>query len=205
MQFGKIGILGDSYSAYQGSIPAQYEAYYPNEAVPDVTDISQMWWHIVAKKSNSQVVVNSSYSGTCIARTSYEGRVNEKASFTYRLRQDIDLTKIDRLFVLGGTNDCWADSPLGEIKFENITDDDLLCTLPSLSYIFDYVRQVAPSVAITFVVNTDLKEQFVEFAQIICKHYDVDCVVLRDIDKSNRHPSAKGMQQIATQILDFYK
>jgi hypothetical protein len=45
-----------------------------------------------------------------------------------------------------------------------------------------------------------LKEEFNESVRTICKHYDIDCIELYNIDKQSGHPSVKGMEQICDQI-----
>jgi hypothetical protein len=57
-------------------------------------------------------------------------------------------------------------------------------------------------VRLFFIQNTQLKPSFVESTQVICKHYNVPVIQLKDIDKKAGHPTIKGMQAIAQQVLE---
>lgn len=72
-----------------------------------------------------------------------------------------------------------------------------------MAYMLDYMLGRYPNVKIYFLLNSDLKETINESVKTICKHYNVDCIELKDIDKKEGHPSIKGMEQISNQISDF--
>ena len=47
-QTKKVSILGDSYSTFQGIIPANYSTFYPNNQ-NDVKEVEQTWWSLYIK------------------------------------------------------------------------------------------------------------------------------------------------------------
>ena len=106
----------------------------------------------------------------------------------------------DIIFIFGATNDCWAGSPLGDYKYEGWTKEDLYTFRPAMAYLLDHMIDRYPNVEIYFLLNSDLKEEFNESVRTICKHYDIDCIELYNIDKQSGHPSVKGMEQICDQI-----
>ena len=44
----KVSVLGDSYSTFQGIIPANYSTFYPNNQ-NDVKEVEQTWWSLYIK------------------------------------------------------------------------------------------------------------------------------------------------------------
>ena len=71
---------------------------------------------------------------------------------------------------------------------------------PAMAYMLDHMTNRYPNVEIYFLLNSGLKEEFNESVRTICKHYNIDCIELHDIDKKSGHPSVKGMEQICAQI-----
>ena len=67
----------------------------------------------------------------------------------------------------------------------------------------DYMLQRYPNTELYFILNTDLSSAIIESVKTICKYYQVDCIVLKDIDKIAGHPSIKGMGQINKQINSY--
>ena len=62
-----------------------------------------------------------------------------------------------------------------------------------------------PNAKLLFILNSELKESINESVHTICKHYNVPCLDLKDIDKQQVHPSIKGMKEIAKQVTDYLK
>ena len=60
-----------------------------------------------------------------------------------------------------------------------------------------------PNVEIYFILNDGLQEEVNESVKTVCEHYQVPCIVLEGIDKSNGHPTVKGMKQICEQVETF--
>lgn len=109
----------------------------------------------------------------------------------------------DIIFIFGATNDNWAGAPLGDYQYEGWTKEKLYEFRPAMTYMLDHMTNRYPNVEIYFILNTGLKEEFNESVRTICKHYNIDCIELHDIDKKSGHPSVKGMEQINEQVKKF--
>ena len=56
MKLGRVFILGDSYSTFDGYIPQGYAPYYGEWENPtDVRAAEQTWWHLLVKETNSEL------------------------------------------------------------------------------------------------------------------------------------------------------
>lgn len=203
-------IFGDSYSTFEGYIPDGYATYYYDEPQKntDVTKVEHTWWHQLATKTHSNLILNNSWSGSPICYTGYDNTdCSMTTSFIYRLRQlktqgFFDKNTIDTVFVFGATNDNWCGANLGELKFSDWTEKDFYNVLPALCYFFNLLKEYLPNTDIVCIVNTELKDEIVNAFSQICTCHNIKNVVLKDIDKSDGHPTIKGMTQICQQILE---
>jgi len=135
-------IFGDSYSTFENYIPEGYETYYCEKGCPetDVTNVFQTWWHQVITEANLNLILNDSWSGSTMGYTGYDNvDCSQSSSFIYRFNKLVEQgffnkNKIDTVFVFGGTNDSWANAPLGKIKYENWEINDLYLVLPAICY-----------------------------------------------------------------------
>ena len=133
-------IFGDSYSTFKNYIPEGNAVYYSEEDEPlsGLTKVTQTWWHLLANEAGLNIVLNDSWSGSTIGYTGYDNvDCSRTSSFIHRLNtlKDADFfakNAIDTVFVFGGTNDSWADAPLGAVKFDDFQNEDLYCVLPAL-------------------------------------------------------------------------
>lgn len=209
VSLGKVLILGDSYSTFEGFIPVEYGSYYCSAGNPetDVNQVEQTWWYQVMKKTNSDLVLNNSYSGTAICNTGYSGP-NDPYSFIRRFDKLVGTgffvdNKIDTVLIMGGQNDDWSGSPVGEMKIQNWTDEDLLQYGPALCYLMHRLKTVLPNARIIFVINSDMKAEIMDYQEKASDVYDVEFIRLHAIHKMNGHPTIKGMNQIAEQIIQY--
>ena len=129
-----ILILGDSYSTYKDLIPEGYATWYPGN---DVKNAEETWWKIALKGAGADLVLNTSYSGTTICHTGYSGDCSH-ISFLARLEKlaaegFFEKNTIDELWIFGGTNDSWANSPIGEIMYGEISREEKFKVLPGFS------------------------------------------------------------------------
>ena len=198
-------VFGDSYSTYEGWIPGTHLTYYPAE---DVTDVKQTWWWQVANETKMSPMLNDSWSGSTICGTGYEGDCLYTNSFVSRVATFCDGVRLgnkpDLVFIFGGTNDTWAESPVGSVKYDNFTTEDLYYVLPAFCSIVDYIQTYIPGCRIINIVNGDiLTADIVNGMAQACEHYGVDNVVLSDISMSNSHPTTTGMLQIKNKILEI--
>ena len=177
-QTKKVSILGDSYSTFQGVIPANYSSFYPN----DRNDCTEDSW-----------------GGTTICGTGYGRMDSSRNNFIARVDS---LGSPDIIFVFGGTNDAWANSPMGEYQYADWTKDDCRNFRPALACLLDMLQKRYPQAKIVSILNSELRETVNESMREICSHYGVQLIELHDIEKQNGHPSVKGMKSICDQLLE---
>lgn len=194
----KVSILGDSYSTFQGIIPANYSSFYPNDR-NDVVEVEQTWWSLYIKAKGYQLEKNNSWGGTTICGTGYGGMDFSRNNFIARVDS---LGSPDIIFVFGGTNDAWANSPVGEYQYADWTKEDCKNFRPALACLLDKLQKRYPEAAIYSLLNSELREPINESMREICKHYNVQLIELHDIDKQNGHPSISGMKSICDQLLE---
>ena len=200
-QTKKVSILGDSYSTFQGVGPSHYAPFYPNDR-NDVTEVEQTWWSLYIKAKGYQLEKNNSWGGTTICGTGY-GRMNvSRNNFIARVDS---LGHPDIIFVFGGTNDAWANSPIGEYQYSDWTQDDCMNFRPALACLLDMLQKRYPNATVYCLLNSELREPINESMREVCKHYNVQLIELHDIDKQNGHPSISGMKAICAQLLETIK
>ena len=194
----KVSVLGDSYSTFVGVIPSNYSSFYPNDR-NDVTEIEQTWWDLYIKAKGYTLEKNDSWGGTTICGTGYGRMDTSRSNFISRVDS---LGHPDIIFVFGGTNDAWANSPIGEYQYSDWTQEDCKQFRPALACLIDMLQKRYPEAEICFILNSELKEPVNESMREVCKHYNVKLVELHDIEKQNGHPSISGMKSICAQLLE---
>lgn len=197
-QTKKVSILGDSYSTFKGIIPDNYATFYP-DANNDVKEVEQTWWSLYIEAKGYELEKNDSWGGTTICGTGYFGMDSSRSAFTSRV--DL-LGEPDIIFVFGGTNDAWANSPVGEYQYADWTKDDCKTFRPALACLLDSLKKRYPEAQIYSILNSELREEINESFREVCKHYDVQLIELHDIDKQNGHPSISGMKSICEQLIE---
>ena len=197
-QSKKVSILGDSYSTFIGIIPANYSSFYPNDR-NDVTEIGQTWWSLYIQAKGYTLEKNDSWGGTTICGTGYGRMDSSRNNFIARVDS---LGNPDLIFVFGGTNDAWANSPMGEYQYSDWTKEDCKNFRPAVACLIDLLKQRYPNAEFCFILNSELKETVNESMREICNHYNVKLVELHDIEKQNGHPSINGMKRICEQLLE---
>ena len=197
-QSKKVSILGDSYSTFIGIIPTNYATFYPNDR-NDVTEIGQTWWSLYIKARGHSLEKNDSWGGTTICGTGYGRMDSSRNNFISRVDS---LGNPDLIFVFGGTNDDWANSPMGDYQYSDWTKEDCKNFRPALACLIDMLKKRYPNAEICFILNSELKEPVNESMREVCKHYDVKLVELHDIEKQNGHPSINGMKSICELLLE---
>ena len=200
----KVMIMGDSYSTYAGYIPKEYHFYYSDERkdAPIVNGVEKTWWNMLAKENNLDIILNDSFSGSTICNTVREV-LSVESSFISRIDRYINENffvenNINTMFIFGGTNDSWIDSPIGKLKYSDWTADDLKCVLPAFCYLLDKAKKVVEDTIV--IINTDLKQEIYDGFKQACAKNNVICLCLNGIDKENGHPTELGMKQISQQV-----
>ena len=198
-----FGILGDSYSTFQGYIPEGNRYYYPRpEAVEDVLRVEQTWWHQLMKKRNLRLLINESYSGATVCEHNRED-LPEDSCYTKRAIRAFgpeNTEKCDIIFLFGCTNDSGECREVGELQYENWSVGDLRKVLPAYCYTIDVLKTYNPDATLVAIVNTSLNKEMRAGMIQAGEHYGIINVVLQNISKQNGHPTALGMTQIAEQV-----
>lgn len=209
VKLGNTVILGDSYSTFEGYIPDGYSSWYKSGIdYTDVTDVKDTWWHRLVRETDTNLLLNSSYSGSTICNTGYDGGDYSDISFVSRLTKLIEDgyftdNRVDTLIVYGGLNDCWAGAPLGEITYGDFTDDGLYSFFPALSCIFCKMGKASPDTRLVFILESQLTETMKSGIREICAHYGVDLIEPQDIELQSSHPTRNGMKSLAEQVISY--
>jgi len=197
----RISILGDSYSTYQNYIPEGNEVWYfePFDSKrTDVRNVRQTWWWQVIHDGGYLLEKNESYSGATICYTGYRDEDYSARSFITRLPR---LGSPDILLIFGNTNDSWCGAKIGEYQYDNFKRADLYTYRPALAKLLLDAQSRYPNVRIYFIQNSELRKEIVESTEVICKHYGIPIIQLKDIEKQAGHPNIKGMKAISQQVL----
>ena len=191
-----FSVLGDSYSTFKGYVYPEDNDVWPHYETNGVEEVEQMWWYQVAEKTGWVLEKNNSFSGSLVCNLNYK-KYYGPHSF---LRRMDDLGHPDVILVFGGTNDVRDEAPMGEFVFENWTEEELCTFRPALACLFDGLHQLYPQAKLWFLADSALGEEFMETVHFIADHYGVKCIDLSDIQTNWKHPTAKGMATIATQV-----
>ena len=203
---GNAIIIGDSYSTFAGFVPEGYGVWYNTDTSVTRTDVysqADTWWGRLFSSVEGKLIRNESWSGTTVCTTT---RPNFGGTeFVTRLdrlvaRGFFKENNIETVFVFGATNDSWIDSPIGETKYGDITEDDKKCVLPAFCYLIEVLKREAPRARIIAIVNTELKDEIRGGMKTACDYYGVEAVMLENISKQNGHPDMQGMREIEEQV-----
>lgn len=213
VNLGNVLILGDSYSTFKGFIPEGYLYYYLSEKEDDdesrlLNNVDETWWRQLMAKTGSNLVFNSSFSGSAVCNTGWTGRDSITTSFSTRFKELLDNgffkeNKIDTLFIFGGTNDSWCDAPIGNLKFENIEKEDTFNVLEGVCYLYDMVKNNLPARVIVLLNADEIKPEITNGYITAAEHYGFEYIKIKDLQKRAGHPDATGMTQICDQILEY--
>ena len=204
-----IGIIGDSYSTFENWVPAGNAVYYTgdNNTKTGVTSVDKTWWHLLITRLGASLLRNDSWSGATISGTGYSGQDATNFSFVTRGNRSFGESKIleqkpDIIFILGGLNDTWANSPVGDVKFSNFNQSDLKQTLPSTSKLVSDLKNYNPGCQIVLIAPYQVKSEIKNGMRTICDYYKATFVELPEVAIFDGHPTDRGMQQIADYIYD---
>ena len=89
-----IAILGDSYSTFEGCIPEGYATWYTSQCrgSNDVNCADSTWWSLLCREEGLELLLNSSYSGSTICHSGYNGEDYSDRSYVTRLD---DITSLE--------------------------------------------------------------------------------------------------------------
>ena len=179
----RVSVLGDSYSTFQGYIPEGNETWYYTPADTsrtDVDNVTQTWWWQVINQAGCLIEKIDSYSGATVSNHGYNNEDYSYRSFVTRLPRH------KRYY-----------------QYDDFAQADFYTYRPALAYLLVQAKERYPNVRIFFLINDILDKDFKESTKVICNHYDIPYIELKDIDKKQNHPTVKGMRSIAQQVLMF--
>lgn len=217
----KFTIVGDSYSTYDGwnNRGNGFAKYYPTSSVPDVTDVAHTWWHMLLYKPEFGLEKLNTYSGSTVSYKKGNSifEAGDKRSFCSRLTKT-DMGNPDIIMIFGGTNDAWnnTDSDLGNYKYKDFSQSDLVYFRPAFAYMIDYLMTNFPDARIYNITNSGrggkstggLTQGIADSMDEICRHYNVTNIVLPstlDAGKTNNHPNKAGMKIIFEEVYKVLK
>ena len=205
----RVTIFGDSYSTFEGWLsPETNEPWYWTEDSPnrnkknDVTKVEQTWWHQVIKRMGWKLEKNNSYSGSTVGYYGYQNENYQPRSFNTRVA---DLGEPDIILSCCITNDSWTGEKVGEYKYAKWTENDMWYFRPAMARLCSTIKQNYPMARIYFILNTELKPAHAESMRVICRHYGLPLIELKNIDKQQGHPSIKGHKDFADQVIEYLK
>jgi len=188
---GSVDIIGDSISAYQGTL------YYPtmwNYPMNDVTKLEQMWWSLVLNTAESPLVTNISYGGSSATRNTDSG-----APSLYE--RSLLISAADTVFIELGTNDYLRNVPLGSYDYvsaiENLSEDEFI---PAYIKGIKSIKSRFPNAKIvlfTFAMSDD----YADAIKNIALAFNLSVVDVRGYSApDNIHPDKAGMLYVFKKI-----
>lgn len=210
MTFGRVAVLGDSYSTFEGCIPDGYAFYYGSEKHVEtgVLRREDTWWDMLLRETGSTLLMNNSYSGSTVC-TTVRKELPVSSAFVSRLPVFFDgSTPLDTIFFLGATNDSWIDAPLGEPTLKDwraYSEEEKKYVLPAVGYTFGYLADKYPFARVVAIVNDGLKPEIARAIVEAAKTCRCVTVELNGVSKIHGHPNADGMKRIKELILEKVK
>ncbi|MGN0855727.1 MAG: SGNH/GDSL hydrolase family protein [Kiritimatiellia bacterium] len=199
----KVSILGDSYSTFTGYVTPAGNAvwYHAERKTAGLESVEQTWWMQVIKGMGGTLEVNNSFSGSTICSTGYGGKDCLQTCFVTRAEA---LGKPDVILVCGGTNDAWAQSPIGEFKYNGWKTEDLKSFRPACAKMLVTLKKKYPQAKIVFVLNSGIGSVVPASVAEICKHYQIPVVnIPESCEKMDGHPTVAGMKAISEAVLAY--
>ena len=194
-----FSILGDSWSAYRNEIPKGNWGYYPKL---DVDDVSQMWWSIVDAETNYTLVSPNGYAGGSISMNCAESR-GVRSPFLARVNELGD-SDLDFVIILGGANDEFFDTPIGEYKYSDFTEEDLYDFRPACAALITDLRTAYPNADILWVGESVTSEDYLTSIETRCQHMDIPFIYPNPGPTiTANHPTKAGQRTLADAVISY--
>lgn len=202
-------VLGDSYSTFMGAVSPDtnyvwYDTAQVRQGGTDVSEVSQMWWSMVAEKTGWRLTQNNSFSGSTIGYHGYDddkdGKADDYSDRAFITRMT-NLMPSDYILVFGGTNDSWSGAPRGSYDDGTFGRDSLYTFRPAMERLVSGLKKLQPEAEIIIIINSELRPEITESMQAIADKHDARYVILYDIDKHWGHPTIAGQKAIAEQVV----
>ena len=207
--YGTFSILGDSISTFKDYVPRGNlvaSIYPPPEDSADAGDVRSVkdtWWWKFADQYGSAMQLNDSWSGSPICYDGWSAGTNDAKEFSFigRLRR---IPQSELILVFGGTNDAWLGAEQGEYTYSGWTEESLSQFRPAAAYMLDWLIHHHPGAKIVFIKNNLDPEyaDYLESIDTVCAHYRIPVVAVNYTEKTDNHPTASSMSEIAVQLID---
>lgn len=197
----RISVIGDSYSTFDETGTYSEEFYYPfHSKGNDVTEKSQTWWEVLARKAGMTVIGVDAYSGSSI--TEREG--DNTPSMVSRIKAAPE-KHADVIILMGGLNDAWQEVEIGPTDPKYAAENECNKFAPALRYALKLLKENNPNSKIIYslIVYDRSVEAYQKAAETICKEENVIFVPISGIKCVSYHPTVKGMEQIADALLPY--
>lgn len=193
-----FAIIGDSISTFKGYIPEGFSYFYPYPTA-DVYDVNLTWWMQTINNVGGSLLVNNSYSGTCVGDSSAYATKN-KSRLEYTLLSGV---APDVIIIYMGSNDC-ASKFVSKTEFsrgykqmlDNLkklcpNSEIILCQLVTSPF-----YEVEEQHAYNEVIASYGKEYNLEV-------FDLSSVSLHGKLVDSAHPMSTGMNAVAEKVTEL--
>ena len=193
-QCGKLSIIGDSISTYDGTGIDGYNMYYPRE---DVDHVSKTYWGRLLMNGSGTLEVNASYSGSCVSSN------RNSVGYPSLCDRVSLLGNPDTIIIALGTNDSNNEVPIGEFTYD-ADMDSLDESYFASAYIkgVKMIQQSYPEARIICLIFMDMAQLYRNAIKDIASHFSLECVDIKYFESlgDEKHPSFKGMVYIANRL-----
>lgn len=192
-----FSIIGDSISTYQDFVPKGYATFYPYPTA-DVNDVNQTWWMQAINKVGGSLLVNNSYSGSCVATSG-----SSSSSHPVRLQELIVSNQhADVIVIFMGSNDANDRSGINAKTF----DEKYRSMIDQISELCNDVEIVLCTLPKSNLYPTSRQTEFNEIINTIAADYNLKIINLDKVDLvphliDSAHPGTSGMTAIANQVV----
>lgn len=210
-----FSILGDSYSTFKGYVTNENSTqWYPTNdsscsgyAYRDtnlLTDVTQTWWYKYAKETNSKLIENNSWSGAPVSYDGWGSGTTDAIASSFYTRCE-DVGKPDICFIFGGTNDSSVGVALGDYKYSDFTDADMVYFRPSVARLIDRMlySKYLVGTKLIWVINGRMNTSYKTSVSTICDHYGIPVCTVSNFEVAGGHPTPAGMESIKNQLITF--
>lgn len=216
----KFSVFGDSISTYEGYQPASYLVFYRDHTRnrSGVATVEDTWWHKVIRQFQGELLINNSYSGSCVAHTG-GAHIFPAACGEDRIKALAAAGQPDVLLVYLGTNDwdCCVEIVPQDDKEESPWFQTFYSAydhmLAELRRCFPMAKIFCLSLTLSDMMPQHFPPEFVEqmplYNKAIAAAAENNGAKLVDLftlaqgysSYDGAHPSGRGMKQIADAVI----
>ncbi len=191
-----FSIIGDSISTYQDFVPKGYATFYPYPTA-DVNDVNQTWWMQAINKVGGSLLINNSYSGSCVATSG-----SSSSSNPVRLQELIVSNQhADVIVIYMGSNDANDRSGINVKTF----DEKYRSMIDQINELCKEVEIVLCTLPKSNLYPTSRQTEFNDIINAIATDYSLKVINLDKVDLvphliDSAHPGTSGMTAISSQV-----